>query len=395
MEANTNLSESIDSRHLAAQTRVDPRHIPVLDGIRGLAILLVTIYRFNGGFDGVGVSDSFVFRLATIGFRGVDLFFVLSGFLITGILLDSKGQPNYLRNFYARRALRIFPLYYGALALALIILPMFSDTAASVFSEARQHQSWLWLYGTNVLQSLLGEWPFGCFNHFWSLAVEEHFYFVWPFVILFASQRTAIATCVGTICLSLAARVTWLVLGGNDVAPEVFTLFRADALAIGALMALLIRQPNDRKRLESWSRSAGYLLALALTIVTISNRRWLTIPDTFFAAMFGCMIVSVVSAPKSALVSRFFGSKFLRFFGKYSYGMYVFQYPLIPILAPFLSVELLSRTLGNSSAGRIAYIILMTTVTTGLAIMSWYLFERHFLSLKYLFPSRSPRQVKS
>lgn len=118
-------------------------HIPALDGVRGLAILLATIYRFNGGPDGADVTDNFVFRFASLGFRGVDLFFVLSGFLITGILLDSKRQPHFFRNFYIRRAVRIFPLYYGVLFAALVLLPLVSNSAASVFAPARDRQSWL------------------------------------------------------------------------------------------------------------------------------------------------------------------------------------------------------------------------------------------------------------
>jgi peptidoglycan/LPS O-acetylase OafA/YrhL len=275
--------------------------------------------------------------------------------------------------------------------MALVLLPMVSESAASVFSDARHHQAWLWFYGTNVLQSQVGGWPFGCFDHFWSLAVEEHFYFVWPLVILFARPRTAIAACVFVIALSLTTRVAWLVLGGNDVAPEVFTLFRADALAVGALAALLARHPGGMMRLAAWSKPAGWILGLTLAALTIANRRWLTIPDTLFAAFFGCIVVAAVSAPAGAISGRLFGSSWLRFFGKYSYGMYIFQYPLIPILAPILSVELLSTALGSGWVARVVYIVLMTSITTLVAFTSWHLYERHFLSLKRLFPSGAVR----
>lgn len=133
--------------------------IPGLDAIRGLAILLVTVYRFNGGAAEEYANPAF--RLAALGFRGVDLFFVLSGFLITGILLDAKRQPGYFQNFYARRALRIFPLYFGVLVAAFLVLPIVSPRAGAMFAEARDHQAWLWLYGTNILQAKSGGWPFG------------------------------------------------------------------------------------------------------------------------------------------------------------------------------------------------------------------------------------------
>src|SRR5688572_9977607 len=103
-------------------------HIPALDGIRGLAILLVTIYRFAGTHD--GGTPRWLLPVLEFGTHGVDLFFVLSGFLITGILFDAKGEAHYFRNFYARRTLRIFPLYYGTLALVLIGLPLLGLSAS-------------------------------------------------------------------------------------------------------------------------------------------------------------------------------------------------------------------------------------------------------------------------
>lgn len=363
-------------------------HILALDGVRGLAILLVTIYRFNGGSDGADVTDSFAFRLASLGFRGVDLFFVLSGFLITRTLLDSKKQPHFFRNFCIRRAVRIVPLYYGVLLAALVLLPLVSDGAALVFSPARDRQSWLWLFGTNVLQAKIGGWPFGSFDHFWSLAVAGHFYLLWPPVIYLTTHRTAIALCVAVILISLATRVAWLVMGGNDVAPEVFTLFRADALAMGALVALFNKE-HVAARLAPWAEYGAWVLALTLAILTIGNRRWLTIPDTLFAAFFACVILAAVIAPSGSLASAFWNARWLRFFGKYSYAMYIFQYPLIPILAPILSVEILANSLGNVSVARVAYIVLMIGITTAVALASWHLYEKHFLALKRFFPTRA------
>lgn len=363
--------------------------IPGLDAIRGLAILLVTVYRFNGGAAEEYANPAF--RLATLGFRGVDLFFVLSGFLITGILLDAKRQPGYFQNFYARRALRIFPLYFGVLVAAFLVLPIVSPRAGAMFAEARDHQAWLWLYGTNILQAKSGGWPFGYFDHFWSLAVEEHFYLVWPLVIYFANHRATIAACVTVIVLAPAARVMWLMMGGNDVAPEVFTLFRADSLAMGALAAVLMKQQSAAAWLVPVSRHGLWLLALVLILLKLSGRRWLTLPDTVFAALFACLIVVVMTARTESFAGRFWNSSWLQFFGKYSYAMYVFQFPLIPILAPILSVEILAGYVGNASLARIAYIVLMTAITTTLAVASWHLYEKHFLAFKRFFPSHVNR----
>jgi peptidoglycan/LPS O-acetylase OafA/YrhL len=107
--------------------------------------------------------------LIELGSRGVDLFFVLSGFLITGILFDAKGKEHYFRNFYMRRALRIFPLYYAALAVTLLVLPRVYPSLAAEFQPAVDAQAWLWLYGANVVQSVKGQWCLGPLNHFWRL----------------------------------------------------------------------------------------------------------------------------------------------------------------------------------------------------------------------------------
>src|SRR4029078_12034281 len=117
-----------------------------------------------------------------------------------------------------RRTVRIFPLYYAVLLATLIAYPA-ANTA------------WLWLYGANVLQSWRGEWCLGYFDHFWSLAVEEHFYLVWPAVIYALNRRQTMFPCVGLFIAATLGRVVWLILGGNHVAPEVFTLFRMDGLA--------------------------------------------------------------------------------------------------------------------------------------------------------------------
>src|SRR3954453_14091705 len=202
-------------------------HIPALDAIRGLAIVVVTLYRIGGGGDGPASAIGHSWLMA-LGQRGVDLFFVLSGFLITGILFDAKGKEHYFRNFYVRRALRIFPLYYAALVAAIVILPLFGSSYAVAFRPAVAAQAWLWLYGANLLQAIEGAWCLGPLNHFWSLAIEEHFYLLWPAVIYFASRRTAMGISGGLFLLSIVTRAVWLASGGNDVAAEVLTPLRMD-----------------------------------------------------------------------------------------------------------------------------------------------------------------------
>src|SRR6185295_3788466 len=172
-------------------------HMDALDGLRGLAIVLVLLVHFVGDDTPHGTLERWATRLANYGTWGVDLFFVLSGFLITGILYDSKTKAHYFRNFYVRRTLRIFPLYYGVLFALFVLLPVVPLAYPSGLSESLGHQAWLWSYASNLYVSLKGTWaalPY--VSHFWSLAVEEHFYLVWPIVVLAFAKRTLLAICV-------------------------------------------------------------------------------------------------------------------------------------------------------------------------------------------------------
>ena len=124
--------------------------LPALDGIRGLAILLVLFYHL------LRYDNSFLGRVSHHGWLGVELFFVLSGFLITSILYDSRGGQHYFRNFYARRILRIFPVYYGFLALALILAPLLIKARIDGYPRFLHYQLWWWFYGANLLESVKG-----------------------------------------------------------------------------------------------------------------------------------------------------------------------------------------------------------------------------------------------
>jgi peptidoglycan/LPS O-acetylase OafA/YrhL len=363
------------------------RHVPALDGIRGIAILMVTLYRFGVAEAGASSGSEGLVEFFEFGVRGVDLFFVLSGFLITGILLDAKDQPHFFRNFFARRSLRVFPLYFLVLFAALVVLPALSTSVAESMHFGGQ-QIWLWFYGTNLVQAASGSWSFGCLNHFWSLAVEEHFYLVWPFVIAATSRRTAIKICFGVILVAAVSRVAWLAAGGNGIAAEVCTLFRLDALAMGALLALLAREPGGLLKLRPWALLGLVAFGAALLVPAFLNRRLLSVPVTIIAAFFACLIIVAVTSPRSSFMQRACSGKFLGLFGKYSYGMYVFQCPLLLLAAPFVSVEALNTACGNVVLARLLYVALMTSATTLLAMASWHLIEKHFVALKCFFPAQ-------
>lgn len=360
-------------------------HVPALDAIRGLAIVLVTLYRFNEGPVDSSVLGKTIFGFCSLGFRGVDLFFVLSGFLITGILHDAKEKPHYFRDFYMRRTLRIFPLYYATLLVTLIVLPRLLPSAADMFREAIDNQVWLWIYGANVVQSWQDAWPLGRFNHFWSLAVEEHFYLVWPLLIYLTSRQSAMRLCLGILICACGGRAFWLLAGGGGVAAEVLTVFRMDALALGAFLALAVRGPGGIRSLYPWAVIGLIATGVLLVPPSLLGKRVLTTTDTLFAAFFGCLIILALCTSREGLAGRLWNSSLLRFFGKYSYGMYVFQNLLIPLLAPLVTAESLAEQFGSPLWGKLAYLCVMSLATTLAAVASWHLFEKHVLKLKTSF----------
>ena len=234
-------------------------YIPALDGVRGLAILVVMFCHFvwiqNEMSSPPDGKSRLVIEMLKTGRYGVDLFFVLSGFLITGILYDAKGDKHYFRNFYARRTLRIFPLYYCVLLIAFVIAPLFVHWTSNGERQVVHNQAWLWLYMGNVKNSFVGPEFFQQdrlrMGHFWSLAIEEQFYLVWPLLILLLNRRSAMIACVGLIVgapLLRIGRMSGLPYPKGLFAAIYFTFCKLDTLALGALMALAARSPGGLVR---------------------------------------------------------------------------------------------------------------------------------------------------
>src|ERR1700680_4638693 len=240
-----------------------------LDGIRGLAILSVIAFHtlIVTGAAGAGFA---LWRMVQYScWAGVDLFFVLSGFLITGILLDSRECNGYFRNFYARRTLRIMPLYYAVLVVAILVVPRvigFSRLPA-MYSRLLDNQMWLWTYLQNYMQSR-GTHQLPGLGHFWSLAVEEQFYWFWPLVIYFVSRRNLFRLCVAVCGIEPILRWSLLFFGYSTWAIRQYTFTRVDTLLYGAIAALAFRN-----RILATSRRllipvlAGASAALLLIIV--------------------------------------------------------------------------------------------------------------------------------
>jgi peptidoglycan/LPS O-acetylase OafA/YrhL len=383
--------------------------IPVLDGIRGIAILLVMTFHFwiigiagsAGAARGIVPWERVYNYVAGIGWIGVDLFFVLSGFLITGILCDSRESPHYFRVFYGRRTVRIFPLYYAALTIFFLVGPFVTAhvyrPALADLQSGTTVKLFAWTYLLNWYEGFKG-WNAVAhpLQHFWSLSVEEQFYLVWPFLVLKLTRRRLMGFCVGLTVVALALRAVMYWLHFPFVA-YVWTICRADSLAMGAFVALAARHPEDWKILLKWARRLALPALGAIILGRTLNPRCTVGPGdtpTFFmntfeltlaAIFFGVWIALAVVSHKESLGHRLLASRFLRFFGKYSYCLYVCHLPVIVIFAKaglnrtHLVGKLHSELLSILTVDGIAF-----AVSIMIAFASWHLYEKQWLKLKNL-----------
>lgn len=372
---------------------------PALDGVRGLAILSVMVFHFTalvGGQSGRLIDEVFL-RISAAGWAGVDLFFVLSGFLITGILFDAKAAAvHYFRHFYARRTLRIFPAYYGFLLLLAILLPLVQPVEREVAAAIREKLVWYATYLTNVHLdgNPIGRKDFFFTSHLWSLAVEEQFYLVWPAVVLLFSRRSLMAICLLIIAGALGLRV-WLDAAGADhyIAHEI-TPARMDSLAVGALIALAARDARDLHLLKRWMRPAAVAAATVVITLYFSRDRfspydvWVqTIGYTALAIVFGALVLLAIGVRPGTLANGFLSHGALTFFGRYSYALYLFHWPVAALLSrrssAFDGVPLVAGSLLLREA---AFIAAAGALVVSVAWLSWHLWEQQFLKLKARFP---------
>jgi peptidoglycan/LPS O-acetylase OafA/YrhL len=357
----------------------------VLDGVRGIAILMVLGVHFIGDSPAFGRA---IVKVANYGIWGVDLFFVLSGFLITGLLYDSKGSAHYFRNFYIRRTLRIFPLYYGVLALLFIVLPVLPMPYPAGLAESARHQGWLWLYASNIYLAIHRAWALPYVGHFWSLAVEEQFYLIWPVVILAFSRRSLLRICIVVTVLALVLRSFLGLAGAGILPPLVLTPCRFDALCVGGFVALAVRSVGLERVARAGRLWLGPLICMVLLVSAwIAMRGTLSevglpIRGTLIALVFGALLAVSLAAPADSRWSRLLRNRVLCFLGTRSYGLYVFHGIVAYGMGEHpAAVKALSARIGSGPAMVVAA-VLGVGVSILVAAASYEVFEKHFLRLK-------------
>lgn len=370
-------------------------HISALDGLRGLAILLVIPHNADILEGTLSLPVELVSHAIYAGWIGVQLFFVLSGYLITSNLLDMRNATNYYRSFFARRVLRIFPLYYLVLLIAFVALPDMG-VAPAALQETSDHQLWLWVFLSNWTQpqgaSVVG------FTHFWSLAVEEQFYLLWPFVVRLVAPKRLFHICVGLVTTAIIARTAMRWSGANPEAVYTYTICRMDALAIGAAAAVLLRTARARDvMLQRESQvlwiSFGLLLggALISKLYAALNLADQIIGYTLLAGGFVGLLALCVQPKvhRAAWLVRILQARPLIACGRYSYAMYVVHLPLhVYVAKPLL------ESLGIAATPAVAFAYAAAVAATSFAIgmLSYHAFEKHFLRLKTKVTARAALQ---
>jgi peptidoglycan/LPS O-acetylase OafA/YrhL len=349
-------------------------YYPALDGLRGLAILLVVVYH-NFGF-----TNYFFF-----GWLGVDLFFVLSGFLITDILLKSFGSPYYLRNFYTRRILRIFPVYYISLIIFLLVLPHIHNLPVDL-SYYTNNQLWLWTYLQNWLFIFKPNEGSDILHHFWSLAVEEQFYLIWPLAILLLKKPKYLLILLALLLAGVMATrfIIWTYELKQLSYFNLYTFTRIDGICIGSMIALM-RQIN-----LSFLKNYTYIIVLFLAAINFifyffnSNHQFsfpylAVVGYTTFAGMFGLLVNEAVMG-EIKIINIVLGFSLLKFFGRISYGLYVYHWPIYLLFAPSLKVWI-QDNFSFVHPGITASVICLL-IAIGISVLSYKYFESIFIRMK-------------
>jgi peptidoglycan/LPS O-acetylase OafA/YrhL len=373
----------------------DLPHLPSLDGVRGLAILLVLMHNLSVLEGSLGGLGRWLALVSDLGWIGVQLFFVLSGFLITRILLQTQSSDRYYRSFYARRVLRIFPLYFGSLVLFFVLWPIFHALPAGL-EQSRALQWWYWLYLSNWSPEASGEGV--ALPHFWSLAVEEQFYFVWPFLVRRRSASQVLRLALWTAFFALVARAGLLAAGTSAESVYVLSPCRMDALALGAAAAALMQMPTYRLRLLQaraqllWVAAAMFVGGVMLTQGLYARTAPLnqTLGYSVLSLVFMLVILaaaggdSVAAEGRRSQLAAVLRWPSLRAFGTYSYGIYIVHKPLHDLVTMPWMVKRGWSLVGSGAVG-LAYLAVTTGLCLMVAMLLYHGFEMRFLALKRYF----------
>ena len=338
-----------------------------LDGLRAVAALGVMVAHF---FDaGRLINFPSLVKVTQIGNSGVSLFFVLSGFVITRILLNSVNEKKYFFNFYGRRTLRIFPLYYFSL-LCYNYVPFLLNIVTSIDVSKQWYH---YLYLQNFARTFL--WDHQGPGHFWSLAVEEHFYLIWPGLIFLVNTKNKNRLLFISVLILIIAFVLRYIMLNDGYNINVFTFTRIDQLALGCILAIL-----EHKGILAKINTKVFLVIMAISTVFVAYSSRLEnfyldlVKYNAYGFLFFGLIGYCITSESNALFNRFLTFAPMQFLGKISYGLYIWHVLVMLLLEHYIK-----------SFGMIIDFSVMVIFTIILSSLSYYLLESKFLSLKKYF----------
>lgn len=352
----------------SSQTYIKLKYIPALDGLRGVAVCLVLLHHVRILWLSPHWNKALV-KVATFGWSGVDIFFALSGFLITSILLNLKPGISSIKGFYLRRSLRIWPLYFGLLT--------------AVCAEAAvQHMSYPWLRCLFFVQNLMPNWPeLHDFNQTWSLCVEEHFYLIWPLAV-FLLPRRALPWLLSLFVIGSPA-LRWLAIHQGIEPKLIYTAsqYRFDGIALGSLLAVLLSTSSLDRR---------YLTRIGLICVAASVPAlcYLVLKPTGYCGQLSATIYSVLAIistgalclaldSEGKVLGRILCLGPLRYVGKISYGLYMIHPLVFALISP--------RVRG------IVGIFVAVSLSLLLSVLSWHLMESRLVRMKVKVSEKTGR----
>jgi peptidoglycan/LPS O-acetylase OafA/YrhL len=346
-----------------------PSYIPELDGLRGLAVLAVVLYHCHTRLTGTWIYGPLLW-----GWAGVNLFFALSGFLITSILIEARDKPNYFRNFYARRALRIWPVYFLLLIVCYSVPDWFlGDTFA--------HQThWKTLVAYLLfIQNLRHTQLPGTLGPTWSLAIEEQYYVVWAPIVRFCRGR--LTWLLPVILLGMVAASPLFRLSHAHFLNTTHTLIHLDGIAMGSLLALGLYGLRASRRTWLWTGLAAAVLGFVAAGTIFGGTSFL---DTGLSLGFaGVVLLAVAGTGARNPITFLLRRGPLAYYGKISYGLYMTHILVFVYFGNFDAR--LDDKYHVGIAGNLLIVALRLIASTIVATVLWYGFESQVLKLKRYF----------
>lgn len=362
--------------------------INALDGLRAIAILLVLLYHLTPERDSDHGIKAIIFKLADIGYSGVDLFFVLSGFLITRILLGNHKKNRPLKLFYIRRFLRIIPLYYTSLFFVFLLFPLLTSLYEI---PAISLQIPFWIYISNYIGKVDVHFYLG---HFWSLAVEMQFYIFWPLVVYCLDNKTITRIILVALCLSLIFRFILVDAGAAWEVTFSWLPFRMDGLLIGSLVAVVFcsgKKISYHYLIIIWSLLIGLGVIIfvimwyhyASAIFKHPENEIIFVLRVFLPLIFSMFygLLLYISLQNNWL-SNILSTSFLGLISKYSYGIYVIHFMLVPVFMNTIPIHVLQNYVGTKDLAIYCYFMITSSISFLIAVISFHVIEKPFLDLK-------------